>query len=615
MLGLANPLGALALGSVAVLVALTLLARRARTSVVSSLLLWKQIPARRIERQRFRPDLLFVLRLLLLLALAGGYLRPYLLRPGSGDAGGLAVVLDVSASMQVRETEGRRFDVARRRLDALVAALPADAPVLLVTAADRPRVVQRWTIERAPLAERLAALAPLDTPTALAPAVLLALGEAARRPGARVAVLTDLPPTASGLAPAALAAVDWTSIGRRDDNVAITAVQVEAPPFAAPADVRAEAVVHNFGAAARTVSIEATLDDTPWVRHAVDLPARGGRRVALGVPPGPGVLRVRLGGDDALAVDDQAVAWVPSEPPLDVLVVTESDAFAAAFRTLVATTAHGHVEVVNRAGLDERAGAAGAAGVVTVLDRLAPPDVEGGSRGAVLYVAPPPGNAVCPGARSMDDAAVVDWEPGHPVLAGLAGLEAVEAARATQLVLPPWGAAIVTAASRHAAYPFLVVGEDHGRRRACLAAELPAQPATSDAMPLVLLMLGTLRWLAEPLAELPITVPTGVPVRVPGDAVMAAPGVLAVGDPAVVLAERAGLNSVTTAAGSERLVLANLFDDAESDVGRDGAGTWPASALPAPEPGSAGRTDLSWWFYAAAAALLALEWLVWGFAA
>ena len=71
MLGLANPLGLIALASVAVLIALTLLARRTRTTIVSSLLLWKQIPARRIERQRFRPDLLFLLRLLMLLALAG----------------------------------------------------------------------------------------------------------------------------------------------------------------------------------------------------------------------------------------------------------------------------------------------------------------------------------------------------------------------------------------------------------------------------------------------------------------------------------------------------------------------------------------------------------------
>ncbi len=612
MLGLANPLGLLALASVAVLIALTLLARRSRSSPVSSLLLWKQIASTPVERQRFRPDLLFVLRLLLLLALAGGYVRPYLTRPGGDPTGGLAVVLDVSASMQVRETAGSRFDLARRRLDALVAALPPDAPVLLVTAGDRPRVALRWTTDRARLAERVGALRALDTPTALAPAVQLALGEAARRPGTRVTVLTDVSPAASTLAPAELAATDWTAIGRRGDNVAVTALAVDAPPFADSRDVRVEAVVRNFGAAPRTVTLEASLDDVPWLRHAVAVPARDARRVPLGPPPRPGVVRVRLPGGDALAVDDEAVAWVPSQPPLDVLVVTESDAFAAAFRALVATAPRGHVEVVNRAGLSERAGVAAVAGVVTVFDRLAPRGHDGD--GAVLYVAPPPGNAVCPSARVVEDASVVDWEAAHPVLAGLTGLEAVEAARAMQLLAPAWGAAVVTAASRRVAYPFLVVGEARGRRRACLAAELPAGPATSDTMPLALLLLGTLRWLAEATTDVPITLPTGVPVRTTGEALVATAGVRAIGEPPVVLAERAGVHRLRPARGPERLVLASLFDEGESDVGRDGGGAWSASGAPAEEVAARGRSDLSWWFYAAAAALLALEWVAWGLA-
>src|SRR5262249_57706300 len=168
----------------------------------------------------------------------------------------------------------------------------------------------------------------------------------------------------------------------------------------------------------------------------------------LGPPPGAGLLRVRLGAGDALAVDDEALGWVPEQPPLDVLLVTESDAFAAAFRTLVGAVPHARVEVVNRAGLDERAGVAGAPGVVTVFDRLA---IEDGGGGAALYVAPPPGNPVCPSARVVEDAAVVDWDPEHPALAGLHALEAVEAARAAQLLVPRWGTAVVTAASRHVA--------------------------------------------------------------------------------------------------------------------------------------------------------------------
>jgi len=322
------------------------------------------------------------------------------------------------------------------------------------------------------------------------------------------------------------------------------------------------------------------------------------------------LLILPLAAGHALAVDDEAVAWVPSQPPLDVLLVTESDALAGAFGALVASVPRGHLEVVNRAGMAERAGATTTEGVVTVFDHQVPADPDGA--GGVLYLAPPPGNPVCPGARTVDDASVVDWEPDAPVLHGFGSLAAVEAAHATQLLQQPWGATVVTAATRHAAFPFLVVGEQAGRRRACLGAELPVSAPTSDAMPLVLLTLGTLRWLAEPVAEEPITVPTGVPVRAAGGGLQAAPGVRASGDPPVVLAEHAGIHRLARAGGADRLVLASLLSADESDVGRDGGGEWPATVAPSAAPAIGGRRDLSWWFYAVAAVLLAVEWLAWG---
>jgi Aerotolerance regulator N-terminal/von Willebrand factor type A domain len=617
MIGFLNPLGLLALASIGVLVALTLFARRTRTVPVSSLLLWKQIRSRPLERQRFRPDLLFVLRLLLLLALAGGYVRPYVARPGPGTGGGLAVVLDTSASMEVYEAGGTRFGLARAHLDDLVAALPAEAPVLLVTAADRPRLALRWTADRGRLAEQLAKIAPLDTPTALAPAVELALGEASRRDGARVVVLTDLPPSASNLPDAEVARVDWIAIGRRGDNVGITQMIIDAPPFGAPGDAGAAVVVHNFDTAPRTVTLEASHEGTPWLRHGVALPPRGEQLVPLGPPPGAGLIRVRVGDGDALAVDDEALGWVPVRPPLDVLLVTESDALGAAFRGLIAAVPGGRLEVVNRAGLSERAGGAVRPGAVTVFDRMVPDDGDGGGAG-VLYVSPPAGNTVCPSLRPVDDASVVDWEPGHPLLAGLVGLDAVEAAHAMQLQAPAWGTVVMTAASRHAAYPFLVVGDVAGRRRACLAAELPPRLAASDTMPLVLLTLSTLRWLAEPVADVPITLATGVPVRAAGHPFASGTGVRAAGDPPVVLAEHTGVHRVQVAGGSERLVLASLNNETESDVGRPGGREIvresTATAAPSDTPTTGGQRELSWWFYAAAAALLAIEWLAWGLA-
>src|SRR6185503_5660000 len=131
------------------------------------------------------------------------------------------------------------------------------------------------------------------------------------------------------------------------------------------------------------------------------------------------------------------------------------------------------------------------------------------SRGPALYVAPPPGEPVCRGARRLDGAAVVDWDDTHPIADGLTGLQALEVGTLTQLGAPPWARTIVHASSRAATFPLLLAGERDGRRVACLASVLPVPLASSDALPLLVLTLSTLRWLAADPAALPVVVATG----------------------------------------------------------------------------------------------------------
>ena len=80
-----------------------------------------------------------------------------------------------------------------------------------------------------------------------------------------------------------------------------------------------------------------------------------------------------------------------------------------------------------------------------------------------LYVAPPPGNAVCPTDGMADAAAVVDWEPEHPALSGFEGLQALRLGPVRRLATPAWGASIVQAAARGGDFPLLVAGEQRGR--------------------------------------------------------------------------------------------------------------------------------------------------------
>ena len=228
-----------------------------------------------------------------------------------------------------------------------------------------------------------------------------------------------------------------------------------------------------------------------------------------------------------------------------------------------------------------------------------------------LYVNPPPGSPVCPSLRALDDAVVVDWEAEHPLLRDIEALDSLELAHATELVPPPWGATLVHAAAHHATFPLLVAGERDGRRLACLGAALDAPLAASDRLPLLLLVLATLDWLAEPAGDAPLLVTTGVPATLPAAlreaAAAAPPGLRVAGEPPIVVAERIGAHRV-----DGRLVLASLLNDRESDIARAGSSERPASAPRAGGgAGTSARHEVSWWLYLAAASLLAVEWLAW----
>lgn len=605
---LGNPAGLVAFAAIAVLVALYLYDRRRRTIPVGNLFLWRRVESPPRERERFRPDGLFFAQLAIVLALAAASVRPVLERTAPPTPGTpLVLVLDVSASMQTREDDGTRFDEARRRALARVAETAADDEVLVLTAATRPRVVLDWTRDHARIRAALEALAPTDAPTDLAPALELARGIAADRPDAAIAVFTDLPPEASGLTPEARAALDYVQLGRSDDNVGIAGITVTTPPFHGSGDATATIDVRNYSRTSRDTVLEARVGGAPWARRAFTIAPRATEHVLLAQPPGSGPLEVRLGGADALAVDDHATAWIGAGIPLDLLLVTDSRALADAFAGVASALAGSRVEVTSR----ERFEAAPPAGRrVAIFDGFVPAALPLAVN--ALYVAPPPGNDVCPSGGRHGDASVVDWDDAHPALAGLGALQALGVSGAVELGATSWGTPIVLAATPRAAFPLLVVGERNGRRAACLGAELGGSLGSSDRLPLLLLTLATLRWLAEPFGASALLVETGRPT-IAGAGPIApggGDGLEVAGEPPVVVAERAGVYTLGPP-GGERLVLANLFDDRESDVGRSGAAEWRATAPPPPTAPAASGRPLAPWLYAAALALMAGEWALW----
>ena len=603
-----HPGGFGGLAAVAVLVLLYLYDRRRRTIPVGNLFLWRRIESPPRERQRFRPDRLFWAQLAIVLALVTAYTAPVLESATPPAAGAsLVLVLDVSASMQTREDDGSRFDEARRRALARVDAAGSDGEIMILTAAARPRVALDWTRDRARVRAALQALAPTDAPTDLAPAIELARGIAADRPSAAIAVFTDLPPEASGLAPEARAALDYVQLGRSDDNAGIAGIVVTTPPFHGPNETQVTIDVRNYSRTTREAVLEARVAGAPWARRSLTLAPRATEHVLLARPPGSGLLEVRLDGDDALAADDHARAWIGAAAPLDLLLVTDSPALADALASVATALVGSRIEVTSR----QRFAAAPPAGRRVVLfDGFVPESVPPAV--IALYTAPPAGNEVCPTVRRRGDAMVVDWDDDHPVLAGLGALQALAVGGAAELQATSWGTPIVIAVASDAAFPLLIVGERGARRTACLGAELGGSLGTSDRMPLLLLTLATLRWLAEPFGPEALLVETGRPALAGAGptAPVTGAGLEIAGEPPVVVAERTGVFTLGPP-GAARLVLANLFDDRESDVGRSGPAEWPATVRPPAGAAPAGGRPLAAWLYAAALTAMAGEWALW----
>ncbi|MDR7415423.1 MAG: BatA and WFA domain-containing protein [Armatimonadota bacterium] len=310
---LQNPSALWWLASIPFLVLLYLLRPRRTEVVVPSLLLWQRSarellvrrPVRRLER-----NLLLLLQILAVCAASLALARPRLLLPG-GVGADVAVVMDLSLSMQTRDLPPSRFEAARRGAQELLARVGPGHAAALLGAARTPRLIRPL----GPPSEALRALRelePTDGEADLEGAVQLA--RALARPGRslEVHVFSDRP------VPGAVAHL----FGGAARNLGL--VEILAYPRG-PGRLRVVLRVRNDTSAPSHVPLGVWVDGKEVWRAPVDLAAGGERVVRLDVPEGE-VVEGRLLGRDDLPADDRRIA-LGRRPLPTVLVVGRSPAF------------------------------------------------------------------------------------------------------------------------------------------------------------------------------------------------------------------------------------------------------------------------------------------------
>ncbi len=614
-MGILNPSALPFLSVLGILVLIYLRERWRKRIEVPSLLLWLEVQEDKIRARRFLPSLLFLAQALLLLLLVGGLLHPYrpmIVTETRGDR--WILVVDVSASMQAREGRVQRFQLALDEAKQLVKAFGPLDEAMLISVAARPQLVSGFTADHREMLHLLETLRPLDTGTNLNLGVELALAQRDREGRqAKIHVFTDLPQSRLDLPGEQLKEVAYHRVGKSDDNLAIAALHLYQNPFQNYSQAQAYVLVRNYSYRTRGAVLTVRLNDRPIFRRDFTLPAREVMSFSVKGFEGPGKLIARVDPEDALAVDNQALAWLAERNQRRLVLVSpvkglheELDRVSHSIPGLALTALT--PEAFTPTALNEQD--------IVLFHQFVPGVVVPANS---LYVFPPPDNPLFPVVAEAADLNILDWREGHEILQNLQYVEALPLKRARVLALPSWAQVLISSRTRSGEVPLALTGEKDGHRVVCLAFDLGKGNLTnSDNLTLLLLFLNTLRWLLPHDLLAPLLVSSGETFFLPSGAApdslrLTTPdGLEKTVDTSSVEIDRVGEYRL---AGSRytATLYANLFDEAESDIGRREedatspvliGGVRPPQELTHTIPEEFGRS-----LYYGAALILLLEWL------
>jgi len=614
-MGILNP-SALPFLAVLGILALIYLRERSRTRIdVPTLLFWMEVKEDKFRLRRFFPSALFFIQALLLLLLVGGLLHPFSPQRVTETRGDRWIlVLDVSASMQTREGQTRRFDLALNQAKEVINSLSALDEVMLISVATRPQLVSGFTTDHRTVLRLLENLQALDTGANLTLGVELALAQRDREGRqAKVHVFTDLPRNALSLPEEQFKELVYHRVGRNDDNVAIAALHLHQNPFQNYSQAQAYVLVRNYASRTKNGMLTVFLNEKPIYRRDFSLASRDVASFSVKGFDGPGKLTARIEPDDALTVDNQALAWLAERGQRRLVLVSsakdlreELERVSGSIPGLKLTTIAPNEFSLTQLNPQD----------VALFHQFVPgPDVLVNS----LYVFPPPENPLFPVVTEAEGLNILDWREGHEILRNLRYVEALPLKKARVLALPSWAQILISSRTRSGEVPLALIGEKDEHRVVCLAFDLGRGNLTnSDNLTLLLLFLNTLRWLLprDPAAPLPVS--AGETFFLPTEAAHDSPrytpprGQEIPVDSGAIEVEQTGEYRIT---GSKygAILYANLFDEEESDIGRRAEETPTVTTVTearAPQefvrtmPKEFGRS-----LYYGAALLLLLEWL------
>jgi hypothetical protein len=543
---------------------------------VPSLLLWRRVfdEAHALtwwERVRRAVSLAATVLVAALLAMAVA--RP---APGGGAAshGRTLVVLDSSTSMLARTADGRTRWQHAVALARRLATSAGGADVSLATTAEG--LVEGPTADTALVESALDRLMPVGGADVLWPHMAGADAVHLLTDGARTRPLDS--------------SVIVHSVYEAAANVAVTALAVR-PATIAGSKGEAYLEVANYATAAQPVHVTLTRGHDSLFDQTVSIGADEIVRQIVPLPDaGDPRLRAHVSADhNALAEDDDAVAWVGDAQPISVMLVTDQPApFVPFFQYAAGVTAKAIAPAGYKPGNED----------VVIFDRWLPPAAPPTPALAIA----PPSSTWLGNATGIERAPRWTHPGAHDVLAGVDPLT-LDITRAVQYD----GGGLEAVARTDQGTPLVEVADRPDRRMVVLTfglgdSNLPSAPSFP------ILMGNALEWLARP---------NGGEPRAPGLVKLAGSTRAIVGpDNQPVTFTRTGPAAYAhltapgfydvEAGGSHMSIAVNAGNPETSNLSH----TSLASAANASGGVSSGY---AWWLYLAVAAmvLVTIEWWTW----
>lgn len=408
------------LAFIPLLVALYFLKLKRQEMVISSTYLWK----RSLEDlhvnspfQRLRRSLLFLLQLLILCCLIAAAWEP---RVASVEAGGrnLIVLIDNSASMNARENDGTRLEIARRQALELIDKLGPGDRMALLSFASGTTMLQPLTSDQTLLESKVNSLESTSLPTDLRQALVVANSLAETLSSAEIHVVGDGCYGDLSTVPDEIKRLNlnFRGVATPLENTAI--IEADARhTYGRERRLEIFGLVKNYTGEARevTVSLSGAVDGEPVDAKTLELSPGEARSVLFdGTALDPGIVLLELDEEDAFPADNRVSLEIAAPRVCSVRAVGPHNPWLEkALRSIPFVRYERFGLAEHLANPVTEAEAAGAECSVIVFNGEAPPrlpDVP-----AIYIACHPPLPEGMESAKTVETPVIIDWDRTHPV--------------------------------------------------------------------------------------------------------------------------------------------------------------------------------------------------------